>query len=116
MANENKPQNRLEKLTEKLLSGPRNTPEETAQFKAEREALLGTAREWAEMQRDCSINRDIIQWLPNGSKTHGASVSIPGNADYEELCKSHKLEKPGDASTIFKRLVGDVWVVEDNLE
>lgn len=108
--------NRLEKLTERLLSGPRNTPEETAQFKVDREALLGTAQEWAEMQQDLSINRDIIQWLPNGSKAHGASVSLPGNPDYEELCKSHRLEKPGDASTIFKRLVGDAWIVEDDSE
>ncbi len=50
MTDEIQAENRLTKLTERLLSGPRNTPDEVAHLKAEREALKGTARQWAEMQ------------------------------------------------------------------
>lgn len=116
MVEDDKPQGRLTKLTEKLLAGPRATPEEIAESVANRAALLGTSREWAEMQPDFSIAQDIVQWMPDGSKGHGWSVSEPGNADYEDLCRAHKLEKPGDASTIVKRLINGKWVAQDSLE
>ncbi len=96
--------NRLDKRIGRLLSGPRNTPEEVAQIKEEREGLKGTARQWAEMQPDHTIARHIAQSLPNGMNASADSVSTPGDPDYEELCKLHNLQKPGDASTIFKRL------------
>lgn len=114
MTNEKLPKGRLTRLTERILSEPDNTPEESAQFKADRDALLGTTREWAEMQPELSISQNIVQWMPDGSRGHGWSVSVPGDPDYEELCRNHKLEKPGDASTIFKRLIDGVWVVQDD--
>lgn len=116
MTDENQAKNRLTKLTERLLSGPRNTPGEIAESNAIRKALAGSAREWAQMQDDLSIAQNLIEWMPDGSKGHGASVSAPGDPDYEELCKLHNLQKPGDASTIFKRLIGGVWVVVDDLD
>ena len=116
MTNEKLPQGRLTRLTERILSERDNTIEESAQFKADREALLGTSREWAEMQSDLSISQNIGQWMLDGNRGHGWSVSVPGNPDYEELCKDHKLEKPAYASTIFKRLIDGVWVVQDDSE
>lgn len=116
MSDENQAENRLTKLTERLLSGSRNTPDEVAQLKSEREALKGTARQWAEMQPDHTIARHIAQSLPNGINASADSVSVPGDPDYEELCKLHNLKKPGDASTIFKRLIDSAWVVIDDLE
>ncbi len=105
-------EDRLTRLTEKILSGPQNTPEERAKFKAEREASYGTTFEWAQMQDDGSIALNISQWLPDGTYGHGASTSVPGDPDYEELCSSHTLKKPGDASTIIKKWVDGEWVVQ----
>lgn len=116
MTEEDKSKGRFTRLNERLLAGRDNTPEERANFKAEREELYGTAREWAEMQPDLTIAKNIVQYLADGTRGHGASLSAPGNHDYEELCKNHKLKKPGDASTIFKRLIDGVWVVQDDVE
>jgi len=116
MTDENQAENRLAKLTERLLSGPRNAPEEVAQLMPEREGLKGTARQWAEMQPDHTIARHLAQSLPNGMNASADSISAPGDPDYGELCKLHNLKKPGDASTIFKRLIDGAWVVADDLE
>ena len=116
MNNDIRPKGWLKKLTERILSEPDNTAEDSEKFRADREALLGTTRQWAVMQPDFTIARDLIQWLPDGTRGHGASVSAPGNPDYEELCNLHNLQKPGDASTIFKRLIDGEWVVVDDLE
>lgn len=116
MTDSNKPKGRFTRLHERLLAGPENTPEETAQFKADREALLGTSNEWAQMQPDLTIAQNIVQWLPDGTRGHGWSVAAPGDPDYEDLCKEHKLEKPGDSSRIYKKLVDGEWVIQDSLE
>ncbi|CAN5234381.1 hypothetical protein BH11CYA1_BH11CYA1_50690 [soil metagenome] len=116
MTNEKRTEGWLSRYVDRVETDPRNTPEETAQFKADREALLGTTKEWAEMQLDRSIELNIVQWLPDGSRGHGSALSAPGDPDYKELCKLHNLQKPGDASTIFKRLIDGVWVIVDDLE
>ncbi|CAN5176411.1 hypothetical protein BH11CYA1_BH11CYA1_45780 [soil metagenome] len=116
MTNEERPKGWLKRYTDRVLTGPQNSPEEIADSNAIRKALAGSAREWAQMQDDLSIAQSLIEWMPDGSKGHGASVSAPGDPDYEELCKLHNLQKPGDASTIFKRLIDGVWVVVDDLE
>ena len=116
MTEDKRPRGFLKRYQEKVLNGPQNTPEEIAQFKADREALYGTAREWAEMQPDFSIAVNVEQWLLDGTQGHGNSISAPGNMDYETLLKSHNLLKTGDASTVVKRLVDGVWVVQDDNE
>ena len=112
MTNEKQTENKLDRLTRKFLSGEQNTPEQRARFKAEREASYGTAREWAQMQENGSIAVDISQWLPDGTRGHGAYVSDPGDPNYADLCSSHNLLTPGDASTVVKKWVDGTWVVQ----
>lgn len=112
MASDNRAKDRLTRLTERILSEPDNTPEESARLKAEREAALGTTHEWAQMQEDGSIAINISQWLPDGTYGHGFSTSVPDDPDYEELRTTHGLKKPGDASTIIKKWVDGKWVDE----
>lgn len=103
---------RLSRLTERILSEPNNTPEESARYRAEREAALGTTREWAQMQEDRSIAINISQWLTDGTYGHGFATSEPGAPDYDDLCVTHKLVKPGDASTIIKKWIDGKWVIQ----
>lgn len=116
MAEEKRPRGFLKRFEERLDAGPQNSPEEIARFKKERKSAFGTSREWAEMQTDLTIARNSVQYLPDGTRGHGASSSAPGDPGYEELCNLHNLKKPGDASTICKRLIDDAWVVVDDLE
>jgi hypothetical protein len=111
---EEKKKGRLARLSERILAETDNTPEESARLKAEREALYGTGSQWAQLQDDLSIAQEISQCTPDGSMGHGHSVSVPGNDDYEYLRKLHKLEKPGDASTVFKRFIDGAWVVVED--
>ena len=107
-------EDRLTRILNRLSQDPQYTHEESARLKAEREAAYGTMFEWAEMQQDLSIAVNVEQWLLDGTQGHGSSISAPGDEDYEFLLKSHNLLKPGDASTIVKRLVDGVWVVQDD--
>lgn len=116
MTNDKRPSGWLKRYTERVVAGPQNTPEEIAESKASREELLGTSNEWAQMQPDLKIAQNIVHWLPDGTRAHGTSMSDPGDPNYEELCKTHKLEKPGDTSTILKRLINGDWVIEDGPE
>lgn len=106
----------LSKLKQRVFALPPKTPEEIAQRNADLQARNGTSIEWAELQPDLSIAQNISQYMMDGTHGHGHSESIPGNDDYEELLKLHKLEKPGDASTIFRRFIDGAWVVVDTLD
>jgi hypothetical protein len=99
-----------------LTAGAPPTPEQIEESQRNRKALLGTARQWAEMLPTNIIAIDISQCSPDGRKSHGASHSAPGNSDYDELRALHKLEKPGDSSTIYKRFIDGAWVVVDDLD
>lgn len=113
-AQNNDGKDKLNKLIERILSDPDNSPEESARYKAEREASYGTTRQWAEMQDDGSIAINISQWLPDGTYGHGTSTSVRGDSDYENLCAIHKLVKPGDASTIIKKWIDGDWVIQQD--
>lgn len=102
----------LAKFLDWVETQPPSSPEDRAKAKAEREAAYGTSREWAQMQENGSIAVDISQWLPDGTHGHGAYVSDPGDPNYADLCNSHKLLKPGDASTVIKKWVDGEWVVQ----
>lgn len=116
MVSDQPAEDRLTRIINRLSQDPQYTPEESNRLKAEREAAFGTTFEWAELQQDLSIAVNIEQWLLDGTQGHGSSISAPGDEDYEFLLKSHNLLKPGDASTIVKRLVDGVWVVQDDGE
>lgn len=106
----------LDDLIERFLDGPRNTPEQVEESRRNREALRGTIRQWALMKEDGTIATDISQTLLDGTRAHGSSSSAPADADYEALRSLHKLTKPGDDSTVYKRLVEGVWTVVDDLD
>jgi hypothetical protein len=63
------------------------------------------------MQPDLTIAPHIAQGLSTGINASADSVSTPGDPDYEELCELHNLQEPGDASTIFKKLIDGEWVL-----
>ncbi len=109
-------QRELARLTERLTAGAPPTPEQIEESQRNRKTLLGTARQWAEMLQTNVIAIDISQCSPDGRKSHGASQSAPGNSDYDELRALHKLEKPGDSSTIYKRFIDGSWVVVEDLD
>jgi len=116
MADEKQANGKLARLTERLTAGAPPTPEQIEESQRNRKALLGTARQWAEMLPTNVIAIDISQCSPDGRKSHGASQSAPGNSDYDELRALHKLEKPGDSSTIYKRFVDGSWIVVEDLD
>ena len=72
----------------------------------------GVTSQWAQMCEDWVISLSVSQWLPGGMRTHGDSECAPGDLEYEELKKIHKLEKPGDSSNLIKKLVDGKWVIE----
>lgn len=89
-------------------------PFDKEQFEAEMK--IGKMYEWAQMQEDGVIEISNSHWMPNGIHGHGTSQAAPGDSDYEEIRARHKLEKPGDTSSIWKSLVNGVWVSDsDNL-
>lgn len=116
MDEDDKAKGRLARLTERLTAGASPTPEQIEDSKKIRQAMLGTARQWAEMLPDHIIAIDISQYSLDGRQSHGASESAPGNSNYEEIRALHKLEKPGDSSTVYKRYLNGSWVVVENLD
>lgn len=104
----------FEKLTERLLSGPPNTPEESAQFKAEREAARGTMWEWAQMQDDGVIGVRSSGYDIDGSHGIGEFTVSPNDEDYEQAKKQYGLNKPGDTFHVTKKLVSGEWIVQTN--
>ncbi|MBP9092608.1 hypothetical protein KBI23_16420 [bacterium] len=116
MADDNQEKGKLARLTERLTAGAPPTPEQIEESQRNRKALLGTARQWAEMLPTNIIAIDISQCSPDGRKSHGASQSAPGNSDYDEIRTLHKLERPGDSSTIYKRFIDGSWVVVEDLD
>ena len=110
----NQPQkDRLTRLKEHLLSGPQNSHEESARLKAAREEAYGTSFEWAELQEDLSVSISVEQWLTDGTQGHGTSISKPGDSDYQALLETHRLKKPGDASTVIRKWIDDQWKLQE---
>lgn len=84
-------------------------PYEKQRFEENLQAGAGTLSEWAQLQNDGSIAVIVSQWLPDGTYAHGSSVVIESEDSYQDLRRIHQLNKPGDASTIIKKLVDGSW-------
>jgi hypothetical protein len=88
------------------------TPEESAQYKAEREATKGTMTESALMMEDGVIAVQTWCYSQDGSVGDGSLVFTPNDKDYEEAKKQYGLRKPGDHYCIIKKWVDGEWAVE----
>ena len=113
MTNENPQEQEISRGLRENSDHLRNSLEEEAQFEADRKAMYGTARQWAEMQADRSIIVDLRQTLENGIKARSETTLKPGDDGYDQICQCHKLIQPGDCSTIRKKLVDGNWVDQD---
>lgn len=90
------------------------TPEEAAQFQAERKAAEGTMWEWAQMQATGEIAVRVTDNGPGGRHGIGGFVVKPEDEDYDKAKQEYGLEKPGDTRHILRRWIDNEWVVERN--
>lgn len=90
------------------------TPEEAAQFEAERKAKEGTMWEWAQMQPNGEIAVRVTDYGPDGRHGSGGFVVELLDEDYEKAKQEYGLEKPGETRLIKKRWINDQWVMETN--
>jgi len=73
MADDKQEKGKLARLTERLTAGAPPTPEQIEESQRNRKALLGTARQWAELLPTNIIAIDISQCSPGWRKSHGVS-------------------------------------------
>lgn len=85
-------------------------PFDKEKFKAD--MAVGRTYEWVQLCENGLIEISTSQWFPNGARGHGTSQAVPGNPEYEAIRARHKLEKTGDTSGIWKKLVAGKWIIE----
>lgn len=102
----------LTRLQKKMTSSQTLSPEQVAEYAAERKAEENTKLEWAHLKEDGKIAFRISVKGENGG--HGASefVVSPGEDSYEKCLLEYDLKLPGDTISIKKRLLDGQWVVE----
>jgi hypothetical protein len=100
------------RLEKKLSAQPRCSPEESAQYAAERKAREGTMFEWAQMQQNGEIAVRISDYFAGGG--HGGTnfVIAADEEAYEQAKLEYGLEQPGDTRHIVKRWIDGQWMLE----
>lgn len=102
------------RLEKKLAAQPRCSPEESAQYEAERIAREGTMFEWAQMQDNGDIAVRITDYSTGGGHGVGDFTVKPHDEDYEKAKEEYGLQNPGDTRQIKKRWINDAWVLEQS--
>ncbi len=87
------------------------TPEETAQFEAERKAIEGKWFETVTMEENGTLLIITSHYFIGGGSSQNGTESAPGDPDYEELLHNHGRLVPGKAHTLVRKKVDDKWVV-----
>lgn len=87
------------------------TDEESARYKAERDAMGGKWLQTVTMQDDGSLLIVSIQYFEGGGVGEGSSESKPGDANYDELLREHGQLEPGKAHTLVRKMIDGKWIV-----
>ncbi len=87
------------------------TPEETAQFEAERKALEGKCFECVTMDESGKLLIITNQYFVGGGSGQNGTESAPGDPDYEELLRNHGRLVPGKAHVLVRMKVDGKWVI-----
>ncbi|HMP50889.1 MAG TPA: hypothetical protein PKD05_04980 [Candidatus Melainabacteria bacterium] len=106
----------LSNLLKKYENHADDTPEAGAAFQKKLQEMEGTMFEWASLQENGEICVKITGWLKGGARGDNSYTLKPENDEYKERKSKHRLEKPGDSSTIKKQWIDEKWVevVQEN--
>lgn len=86
------------------------TPEEIAEFRAERKALEGKWLETVTMRDDRSLMIVTTRYLEDGGIGEGCTESAPGDPDYDELLHQHGALTPGTSHTLIRKMINGNWI------
>jgi hypothetical protein len=102
----------LARLQKKFTSSPPPTPEQIAEYAAERQAEENTKLIWAHLAEDAKIAVRIS--LKGEKGAHGSSefVISPDQESYGNCLSEYELKLPGDTRCIKERWINGEWVVE----
>jgi hypothetical protein len=110
-SSDDKPKSAGEKILEKFRQGVNMTDEEIQRESQTPDPLEGMSRESAYIDDDGSL---VMHYWSQKDYVVGDGWDhlMPGDKDYDELCKKHGLKKPGDSNVIVMRFINGEWIEE----